>query len=230
MSLQLDTIIITGRTYGEYCAFFNLDTEILKGKKVLDCPGGASSFTSYAKKDGIDATATDLVYDLDRAALKTIGERSIGIIYKDVSWMAGNSFAFYESTLNHRRFREKALREFLKDYNCHDYIKAELPELPFGEKQFDLLLSSHLLFVYDDRLDLAFHLEAIHEMLRVAKEVRIFPLVDVNNSREGKVRNFSPIVYKVLEALENVCKAEIVKVGFEFQRGAGYMLRLADKS
>lgn len=230
MSLQLDTIIITGRTYGEYCAFFNLRPEDLKGKKVLDCPGGASSFTSYAKKDGIDAKAADIIYGLEKTELKRIGERSIETIYRDTGWMQGHNYTFYESVVNHRRFREKALREFLKDYNCHDYIKAELPHLPFTDKAFDLVLSSHLLFVYDDRLDLAFHLAALREMLRIGEEVRVFPLVDFNNSREGKEKNFSPLLYAVLDALEKECEAEIVKVGFEFQRGAGYMLRLRNKS
>lgn len=229
MSLQLDNIIITGRTYGEYCAFFDLEPERLKGKKVLDCPGGASSFTSYAKKDGIDAKAVDVIYDLDHRTIKTVGDRSIGTIYRDTSWIEGYNLAFYESALNHRRFREKALREFLKDYNCQDYIKAELPVLPFEDGAFDLVLSSHLLFVYDDRLDQAFHLASIREMLRVGREVRIFPLVDVHNSREGKAQNFSPILYEALDALKEVCEAEILPVDFEFQKGAGYMLRLRGK-
>ncbi len=229
MSLQLDNIIITGRTYGEYCAFFDLQPGELRGKKVLDCPGGASSFTSFAKKDGLKAKAADRVYGLERETLREIGERSIEAIYRDTAWMEGHNYTFYESIPNHRRFREKALREFLKDYNCHDYIKAELPHLPFTDKAFDLVLSSHLFFVYDDRLDLVFHLAAIRELLRVGKEVRIFPLVDFNNSREGQEQNFSPLLYRCLEALQGECEVQIVKVGFEFQRGAGYMLRLVQK-
>lgn len=230
MSLQLDNIIITGRTYGEYCAFFDLNPGKLRGKKVLDCPGGASSFTSYAKKDGIDAKAVDVVYELDRGAIKGIGERSIETIYRDTAWMEGHNLEFYESVVNHRRFRQKALREFLKDYNCHDYIRAELPTLPFEDGAFDLLLSSHLLFTYDDRLDLAFHLGAVREMLRVGKEVRIFPLVDFKNSRQGEEKHFSPLLYEVMDALEGECEARIVNVGFEFQPGAGYMLQLLNKS
>src|SRR5690606_41841232 len=41
-----------------------------------------------------------------------------------------------------------------------------------------LLLSSHLLFRYPDRLEPAAHVNAIVEMARVAPEVRIYPLVD----------------------------------------------------
>ncbi len=64
---------------------------------------------------------------------------------------------------------------------------------------------SHLLFVYDDRLDLAFHIAAITEMLRVAREVRIFPLVAEVMAHFG---------------------AEIVEVGFEFQPRADAMMRI----
>ncbi len=40
MALQLEDFLITGRTFDEYAAFFDLDIGRLKGKKVLDCPGG----------------------------------------------------------------------------------------------------------------------------------------------------------------------------------------------
>jgi len=224
MSLQLDNIIITGRTYGEYCAFFGLHPETLRGKKVLDCPGGAASFTSYAKKEGIRAVAVDPIYSLEHERIKQIGQKSIETIYRDTSWMDGYNMDFYESVRNHRRFRETALREFLKDYNRHDYLAAELPHLPFEAGAFDLVLSSHLLFVYDDRLDLAFHLAAIREMMRVGKELRIFPLSDFKNSRLGKERNFSPLLYEVIASLEGEFDLRIVPVDFEFQPGAGSML------
>ena len=84
------------------------------------------------------------------------------------------------------------------------------------------LLSSHLLFVYDDRLDLDFHIVAVAEMLRVAKEVRIFPLVDYKNSRSSELQNLSPLVEPVRERFGG----EIVPVGFEFQPGADAMLRI----
>lgn len=42
MTLQLENIAITGRTFEEYSAFFDLTLEDVKDKKVLDCPSGAS--------------------------------------------------------------------------------------------------------------------------------------------------------------------------------------------
>ena len=63
------------------------------------------------------------------------------------------------------------------------YVTASLPGLPFKDGQFDLALVSHLLFLYSEQLDFDFHLAAIKELLRVANEVRIFPLLTL----EGKL-------------------------------------------
>ena len=49
MTLKLENIAITGRTFEEYNSFFDLKLEDLKDKKVLDCPCGASSCVSVAQ-------------------------------------------------------------------------------------------------------------------------------------------------------------------------------------
>lgn len=66
MTLNLENIAITGRTFEEYSAFFDLKLEDLKDKKVLDCPSGASSFVSTANKNGSVVTGVDLIYELDK--------------------------------------------------------------------------------------------------------------------------------------------------------------------
>lgn len=223
MSLILDDILITGRLYEEYIAFFDLDIEKHKGKRVLDCPSGASSFVSSASAKGIDAVGTDILYEFDVDAIKKQGEISIDKIYEDVSWMDGFNFDFYKSIDNHKKHRQKALSEFHKDYNKEKYIYNSLPKLNFKDKSFDIVLSSHLLFVYDDRFDYKFHRDSILEMLRVADEVRIFPLVDFKNSHVDEEKNFSPYVYQVLDELKEF-SYEIKKVGFEFQPKANYMM------
>lgn len=225
MSLQLDNILITGRTFEEYKAFFNLDIEMLKNKKVLDCPGGASSFVASAKKLGIKACATDILYKFTKEQIEHQGLKSIEKIYEDVSWMDGFNFDFYGSIEKHKHYRIDALKGFIKDYNTADYVYNELPNLKYEDDQFDLLLSSHLLFVYDDRFDYEFHKKSILEMLRVSKEVRIFSLVDFKNSRVDLEENFSPYVYKIIDELKEFT-CEIAKVDFEFQPKAGYMLRI----
>jgi hypothetical protein len=60
----------------------------------------------------------------------------------------------------------------------------------------------------------------VHELCRVAQEVRIFPLVDFNGAR-------SPYLDPLLRELERVgLRAEVVRVPYEFQRGGDCMLRV----
>ena len=59
------------------------------------------------------------------------------------------------------------------------YIYHSLPnKINFEENSFDLGLSSHFLLLYDD-LGLDFHLQSITEILRVCKEVRLFPTINL---------------------------------------------------
>src|SRR5512145_984917 len=67
---KIEGPIFIGRSWAEYIKMFDLDLEKLKGKKILDCAAGASSFTSFMSKNGYDATAVDLLYDKDSKFLK----------------------------------------------------------------------------------------------------------------------------------------------------------------
>ena len=87
MTLQLENIVITGRTFEEYSSFFDLKIEDLKGKKVLDCPSGASSFVSTLKQNDIDVIGVDLLYEFDIKSIETQGYKTIEKIYQDSSWM-----------------------------------------------------------------------------------------------------------------------------------------------
>jgi len=58
-------------------------------------------------------------------------------------------------------------------------VPATLPQLPFPERRFHLALSGYLLFTYADLLSFDEHVMALHELLRVSEEVRVFPLIDI---------------------------------------------------
>ncbi len=110
-----------------------------------------------------------------------------------------------------------AMRQFLDDFpegTRHGrYNSAELPSLPFRDAQFDLALCSHFLFLYGT-LGLTFHLQSVIELARVAAEVRIFPLVQLDGRQ-------SPFLPGVMETLEGSgLFGEVVPVAYEFQRGA----------
>jgi hypothetical protein len=60
--LDLGRIVFIGRTFEEYLDMFSLSVEVLMGKKILDCPAGACSFTVVGNKSGLNVTAADIVY------------------------------------------------------------------------------------------------------------------------------------------------------------------------
>jgi hypothetical protein len=91
-------------------------------------------------------------------------------------------------------------------------VAASLPALPFPDNRFSLAVVSHLLFLYSGQLDLGFHIAAFEELLRLAGEVRVFPLL-------GLDRQWSPHVGPVREHLTRAgFEVQIVAVGYEFQR------------
>ena len=99
-------------------------------------------------------------------------------------------------------------------------MEASLPDLPFDDGAFDLALPSHLLFLYSEQFDLAFHIRALEEMLRVAAEVRVFPLLQIGGTP-------SPHVEGVIDAFgSRSADATVEPVAYEFQRGGNRMLRL----
>jgi hypothetical protein len=122
------------------------------------------------------------------------------------------------------RLRMSAMRAFLKDFELgrreDRYVAAALPALPFRDRAFDLSLCAHLLFFYAEQLPFEFHLSGVLELCRVAREVRIFPLVDVNGA-------LSPHLMPIQHELSSTgLHLEICPVPYEFQRGGNRMLRV----
>jgi hypothetical protein len=121
--------------------------------------------------------------------------------------------------------RLATMRRFLEDFGAGPagrrrgrYVAGALPHLPFVDRAFELCVCSHLLFLYAGQLDLAFHLAAMREMLRVAGEVRVFPLLDLGGRP-------SPHVEPVRAALRAAgYDVSVVRVGYEFQRGGDRMM------
>jgi hypothetical protein len=107
------------------------------------------------------------------------------------------------------------MTRFLEDFPAGKkrkrYVPSELPSPPFGDKEFDLAVSSHLLFLYTDNLSLEFHLKSLEKLCRISNEVRIFPLLDVNANR-------STYVDHIINFLR-IGEREVteVKVPYEFQ-------------
>lgn len=230
-------VLISARSYAEYLAMFDL-TEADMAGRVLDCPGGAASFTAGALSRGIDATAVDPAYAHPSSgpttapapsALTALGEHAV------VEAERGNAFlrqhahrlvwTWFTDPDDHLRQRTQAARDFCTSVRIHPtrYVPGALPHLPFSDASFDLVLSSHLLFAYGDRLDDAFHLTALTELIRVARtQVRVFPLV---GHVDGRVHRTLGILREQLAAA-GITTAVRATAGYEFQRGGNQMLVL----
>jgi len=224
VGLELDRIVFIGRTFEEYMAMFSLSLDELKGKKILDCPAGACSFTAIGQQKGLDVTACDIAYYHSGEALAKKGEKDIEHAMKSVEKAKSQYvFEYFKEVADLTKHRSRALTDCAADMkkNPARYIPVTLPSLPFKNEQFDVILSAHFLFTYGDRLDKTFHLSVIKELLRVTKEeIRIFPLVDLTGKRYEHLDEI------ILMLKENGHQVEEIAVPYEFQRNANSMIKI----
>ena len=191
---------------------------------VLDCCAGGAGFTAEAAARGVDAVAVDPAYELPAAELVDTVRRSLPATSSIIDEHAGSfDWKWYGTPERKDELRIEAADRFLQDVSIapERYVPGCLPELPFEDRRFELVLSSHLLFTWADKYDQDWHLAALRELVRVsASEVRVFPLVQQGAGE--------PVTYlpELLTELEGVT-AEIRKVPYEFQVGADEMLVLS---
>jgi SAM-dependent methyltransferase len=222
MGFTLDKVVPWGRSYDEYLAMFAL-TEADLRRSILGCGDGPAGFNAELTRRGGRIVSVDPVYIFDALQINNrISETREAVmtqLRKNQSDYIWNAIASIEE-LEHARMSAMAI--FLADYENGKregrYIEGELPTLPFENGTFDLSLSSHFLFLYSTHLSAEFHLQALREMLRIAREVRIFPLLTLDGSP-------SPHLSFVIESLSSQgYKIEIKPVLYEFQRGGNEML------
>jgi SAM-dependent methyltransferase len=216
VTMKLDEIIPWGRSFEEYRLMFALSEDDLAGS-VLGCGDGPASFNAEATALGHAVVSCDPLYAFSPSEI----ERRAADCYDNViSQVRRNAGGFVWD-----RFRDPdhlgecrlaAMRRFLADYDRGKqegrYVAASLPELPFADRRFSLAVVSHLLFLYSGQLNLDFHVAAIEELLRVAGELRVFPLLTLD-------REWSPHVAPVLDHLGRAgFEVEVVAAEYEFQR------------
>lgn len=216
-------MLVSSRSLAEYRAMFGLTDGDLR-RRMLDCPGGAASLTAEVNSGGGDATACDPVYagsTAEELAILTQVDTDRANCYVRAHPEQYRWDVFVDPDEHHRSRRTAGAR-FAADRRAHPerYVPGALPDLPFGESEFDLVLSSHLLFTFADRLDYAFHHAGVLELMRVTRtELRIFPLLAMG----------ATVPYPHLEQLRTeLAKAKvttrIVEVDYEFQVGGNQML------
>jgi hypothetical protein len=213
-----EDIRFIGRTFREYCRMFGLDAGALAGQSVLDCPGGPGSFTAVAAWIADRAVAVDPIYGPPVAELAPV---CTGAVERTVAQLQADPDRFvwdeYGDPETRGRYLRAAAERFLADYGHHPgrYLRGALPTLPLATDSVDVALSGNLLFLYDDRLDADFHVDALLELARVAREeVRVFPLHSLDRDESSLVE---PTVDRLRERGLTVDRRP---VPYEFQPNA----------
>jgi hypothetical protein len=220
----LDHVVPWGRSYDEYAAMFALSGADL-GSTIVGCGDGPASFNAEATRRGTRVVSCDPIYRVSPADLRRRIDHTCDTILEQTRQ---NQHEFVWESIPSidalGRIRMAAMTDFLEDFASRDaagrYVSAELPQLPFVDAAFDLAVCSHFLFLYTVQLTEAFHCSAAREMCRVAREVRIFPLLALGGRRSSHVD-------PVAAALRYEGFAvSIERVEYEFQRGGNEMMRV----
>jgi hypothetical protein len=220
----LDRVVPWGRSFDEYVRMFVLSDDDLRSK-VLGCGDGPASFNVEATRKGASVISCDPIYQYDADQLRGRIASTYDEILEQTRRNAGE-FVWTEirSVDELGRVRMAAMNEFLADYESGGrqgrYVAAELPNLPFADGAFELAVCSHFLFLYTAQLGEPFHRAAVRELCRVAREVRIFPLLALAGTP-------SPFVDHVSDDLSrNHFEVSIEPVPYEFRRGGNRMMRI----
>jgi len=224
MGIQLNQVVLWGRCLAEYQSMFALSEADLQSH-ILDCGGGPASFTAEANALGHRVTACDPIYAFNAADIAPRIDAARDLIMPQVRQkVEAYVWQSIETPEQLETVRMAAMKQFLTDFStgklARRYVEGSVLELPFADEQFDLALSSHFLLSYSEQLGLAFHQQAIAELCRVAKEIRIFPLLTITGEQSPWV---GPIRAQVT-ALGR--KAQVIPVLYEFQKGGNQMLKI----
>jgi hypothetical protein len=227
----LDQVVPWGRSFEEYVRMFALTDADLQSR-ILGCADGPASFNPEATRRGGQVVSFDPLYRFDASQIRERIAATRDHVLEQTRQNAGEFvWDMIPSVAHLDRVRMAAMQAFLDDYGAGAregrYVAAALPALPFADRAFDLALCSHFLFLYADRLTAAFHEAAVMESCRVAREVRIFPLLALGGRP-------SPFVDRVADSgRARGYEVSIEVVPYEFQRGGNQMMRIrpgADRS
>lgn len=220
----MSKLVLWGHFVDEYREMFDLNQQDLTGR-ILEFGCGPSAVNSELEGVSLARVSCDPLFNLDKATLKT----KVALVFDDMVQQVRAvqdkfDFSRYGSLEGLLEKRHQGMNAFFADYQAGKvakrYIGINDIQLPFDDFSFDLALSSHYLFADLDNQDVDFHVQVIKELARVAREVRIFPLID----RYGQP---SPLLGPVLLALQQGnYGTEVRSVPYHLQATGNAMLRV----
>jgi hypothetical protein len=226
MAFELKNTVPWGRNLDEYKNMFSLTDSDLN-KRIISFGDGPASFNMEMTSQGKSVVSIDPVY---RFTADELNQRIHETKYIVVEQMKNNLDNFVWTSIKNvhelEQIRLSAMNNFLQDFEKGKengrYINHELPNRTnFKINSFDLALSSHFLVLYS-QLGLEFHIESVKEMLRVACEIRIFPLLNLDAKK-------SEVLDGLIEYFNSDYSVSIEMVDYEFQKNGNKMLRIKEK-
>lgn len=221
MAFQLNSVVPWGRNMAEYRLMFGLDDNDMS-KRIAGFGDGPASFNCEASGQGYSVTSFDPIYQFSKSALQQRIEEVRVTVMEQMRQNADNYvWKNIRDPEELENIRMSAMRLFLDDYEKgreeKRYLCHELPNrIPFGDDAFDIGLSSHFLLMYT-MLGYDFHIQSVTEMLRVCKEIRIFPVVDLDARK-------TDLIERVIAFFDRRYSVELRKTQYEFQKGENKML------
>ncbi len=223
MAFELKNTVPWGRNLDEYRAMFNLTNYDLD-KRIISFGDGPASFNFEMTSLNKNVVSIDPIYRFSKDELKQrIIETKDIVIEQTKNNLENFVWTKIKNVNELEKIRLSAMDNFLQDFEAgkkeNRYLNHEMPnKTKFDDLPFDLGLSSHFLILYS-QLGLDFHILSINEMLRVAKEIRIFPILNLNAER-------SELLNDIMECFQKNYIVKIEKVDYEFQKNGNEMLLL----
>lgn len=226
MAFELASVVPWGRTLKEYKTMFALGEDDLK-KSIASFGDGPASFNVEMTKLKNNVTSFDPIYQFTKEQLISRIEETKDAVIKQTKENKDN---FCWNTIKDldelESIRMYAMNKFIEDFDDGKIEKRYIPhELPnktdFSDKHFDIGLSSHFLLLYT-QLGLEFHIKALNEMLRICKEIRIFPILDLDAKE-------SSLLKPLIDYFKKHYDVNIEQTDYEFQKNGDKMLVIKEK-
>jgi hypothetical protein len=224
MPFTLDQVVPWGRSFDEYVDMFALTPADLS-TRILGCGDGPAAFNASFTRQGGRVISIDPLYQFPGQAIRdrvtAIAPMMLEQTSKNRDEFVWTRFASPQTLL---QARLAAMDDFLCDYELGlkqaRYLPAALPALPFPDHHFDLALCSHFLFLYSPHFDAPFHLQSLRELCRVAREARIFPLLELGSKT-------SRHLHTVTDQLRSLgYQVTLETVNYELQKTGNQMMRI----
>lgn len=217
-------LVLWGHGVNEYRGMFDL-SETEMNSRILEYGSGPNAVNTQRVHEAYEVVSCDPLFVLDK---DTLSSKTVMIFARMADELRQNQHQFnFNQTGGLEQLieqRQKGMQEFFADYEQGKaegrYYGVVDYHLPYPDFSFDYALSAHYLFADLEKQTLEMHLQVIRELARVAKEVRIFPLIDL----QGKTSEFlGPVL---LELQQEGYGVEVREIAYHLHRAENAMLRV----